>query len=421
MTTRVAFVSLAVVVIATASVCWLLFRVPADFHGILGLGREGAEVFGRALFGEPPAAVTTASFKVGLRIAMLVAWAAWIAAVATVPRMRIAPARLYVAGCLLVITVAVVMPPVLSRDAFGYVGYGNLGAAGLNPYIFATRLQMEALGDPLATFFVRDTPLGYGPGWAALATAISTLAAGRDLFVPMVVHKLIAALALLLAAEGVARLALRAGPHARYSTFLVVISNPLMVVEGPGMGHNDVLMLALMVWAAVLGVRDRWTAGSALMGLACAVKPVAATALLLFLLAAWLRQRNIARLSVQTFVAATPFVAFALFFGGPMLVLHAIGGQVNPGGGAPLFAVAAVLALAVGAWSVLRARQDPSAWLAGWIPTAAVLILFGTQYRFPWYACWLVVPALTGWSEKHRILLTGSATIAVLLSWLYTV
>ena len=55
------------------------------------------------------------------------------------------------------------------------------------------------------------------------------------------------------------------------------------------------------------------------------------------------------------------------------------------------------------------------------LAVAAALVTFGTQYRFPWYAIWLLVPALTGWTERHRILLTAAATLAILMSWLYTI
>ena len=422
MTSRLAVIAVSAVVIAMASISWILFLIPEDFHGLLGLGREGADVFGRALFGEPPAAIATEPFKLGLRVALLGAWAAWIVAVSAIhARFQIRPAALYGGGACLVVVLAVLMPPVLSRDAFGYVGYGNLAAADLNPYIFGNRAAMEALGDPLARFFVRDTPLGYGPGWAALAMGLSAVGAREGLFAQALLHKLVAALALLLAAEGAARLASGATVKLRTSTFLAVVLNPLLLVEGQGMGHNDLLMLAFMVWAAVLAVRHRWIGGAALMGFACAVKPIAATAVPLFLVASWVRERNLARLSIQAIATAVPFLAVSFLFGGPALVLRATSGQVNPGGGIGLFAVAAVMALGAGVWSVFRARADASAWLPGWVPTAAVLLLFGTQYRFPWYACWLVLPALTGWSEKHRILLTGSSAIAVLLSWLYTI
>jgi hypothetical protein len=422
MTSRLGVIAVSAVVIAMASMSWILFLIPDDFHGLLGLGREGADVFGSALFGQPPAPIATEPFKLGLRTALLAAWAAWIIAVSAIhARFQIRPAPLYGASVILVVAVAVAMPPVLSRDAFGYVGYGNLGAAGHNPYIFGNRTAMEAFGDPLARFFVRDTPLAYGPGWALLAMGISVLGASGGLFAQALLHKLVAALALLVAAEGAARLASEATATLRVWTFLAVVLNPLLLVEGPGMGHNDLLMLALMVWAAVLGVRHRWIAGAALMGFACAVKPIAATALPLFFVASWMRERNVPRLGIQGFAAIVPFLTFALLFGGPALVLRAMSGQANPGGGITLFAVAAVVALGAGVWSVFRARTDASAWLPGWIPMAAVLVLFGTQYRFPWYACWLVLPALTGWSEKHRILLTGSSAIAVLLSWLYTI
>jgi hypothetical protein len=414
------------VVAALSAMAALLFATPDGFMGVMGIGREGADVFGTTLMGRAVTPVTIPEFVWGFRTVLLAAWAAWLATVVVAHRgLSSSWIRLSVLTGGLAVVLAFVMPPVLSRDAFGYVAYGNLVARGLNPYVHGTHAGLEALGDPLARFMVRDTSLGYGPLWTLLAPALNFVGSACGLYGQAVAHKLAAALALIAVAFGASRLAEFSTSSLAKPTFVAVMLNPLLLVEGPGMGHNDLLMLALLVWSAVFGARSRWRVAALTIGLACAIKPVAVTAVPLIAFAAWASKRpamDWRDLPILATLVLAPFVGLSLLFGGPILVLRAIAGQANPGAGRLVFAVAVSLAMVWSLWTVWRQRESATpVWLLTWTAVAAALILFGTQYRFPWYATWLLVPALTGWDERHRITITVASTVAILLSWLYTV
>ena len=91
-------------------------------------------------------------------------------------------------------------------------------------------------------------------------------------------------------------------------------------------------------------------------------------------------------------------------------------GHVNKYG----LAAVAALALLWGARVIWTSRRQPQpAWLIAWAPTAAALILFGSHLRYPWYITWMLVPALTGWDERHKQWITVCVCAAILLSWLY--
>ena len=429
MSSRLAVPGTASSILSVLLIAALLYVAPARYDGVLGIGREGADVFCTALFGRAFPPLLPHQFNTTFRALLILSWLSWIVAVAGAHRgMPIARRELTFTAGALVVLVAIAMPPVLSRDAFGYVAYASVAAHDLNPYTHGTGAALQAVDDPLARFLFRDTPLGYGPLWTLTAIGLNALTSGA-LFAQAMAHKVLAALALLAIAAGAARLADSARRAIGQVTVLAVVLNPLLLVEGPGMGHNDVLMMALIVWSAVMCRSERWLTAALLVGLAGAIKPVAFTAVPLVAFEYLVRSRqpwsSKSLLSILSLVFLTfaPFVAASYCFGGPAVVLRATSGQLNPGrGGTIVFAFALGLALA---WSILtiwKARREAApAWLVAWIAVAAALVIFGTQHRFPWYAIWLLVPALTGWTERHRILITTAATLAILMSWLYTI
>lgn len=420
---------LVVIIVAwltgVSALALLLYAVPPGFVTLLGLGWEGPDIFKEAI---PAArAVTTAApetFVAGLRAVVLCIWAAWIAA--TVAAMRGIPSTwttLIGWFAVLVTAVALLMPPALSRDVLGYVAYGRLAFAhGLNPYTHGAQ-DLLAAGDPAAAFLVWETRLPYGPLWTLTAMAAAAAGSVGDLYGEVAAHKLIAAAALLFAAWGAARLV---GAHTRdlaKPTFLAVVLNPLLFVEGPGNGHNDILMMALVVWGAASCAGRRWRTGAVLVGLAAAIKLVALSIAPLILIDYWLRHARRASWTLVLIPALVlvPTLVLSIPFGGPVPVLQGVRMQAQLMGGtgsAPIV----LLGFGLGALMVWNSRARGSqGWLLAWVPVATALVFFATQYRYPWYATWLILPALTGATERHRQLLIAGCGIAVVLSWFYTV
>lgn len=177
------------------------------------------------------------------------------------------------------------MPGVFSTDIFSYLVYGQLaGVYGLNPYIHA---PSDLVGNPLVPYVYegwRSLSSPYGPVWssvsAALAPSLEPLAVEQQ----MVVHKLLMGavhlvnlgLVWLLLGRG----ALTAASSAvRVSTFAIFAWNPLVLLEMTGNGHNDGLMLMLLLAGLIpLASRrvqwrnQRWVLSGALLAASALVK-----------------------------------------------------------------------------------------------------------------------------------------------------
>ena len=180
-----------------------------------------------------------------------------------------------VAGCLAVAVVlrllALPLTPSLSDDVYRYLWDGRVAASGSNPYLLTPDDQSLAdLRDELwLSTAHRDVATVYPP------LALGMFAAAAALPRPILAYKLaltavdLAGCALLLA------LARRRG-NAR--TALAYVWNPLLVVEGAGMGHVDVLGASLViacVWLLSAG-RNAEAGGAAALAVLAKLVPLAA-------------------------------------------------------------------------------------------------------------------------------------------------
>ena len=97
----------------------------------------------------------------------------------------------------------------------------------------------------------------------------------------------------------------RLDPGRRAWSAVAVGANPLVLIEGPGMGHNDIVALVVVVfaiWLLVRVMKERW-AGLAFVGFALLVKLTAAPVLFVFL-HSFLRFRETYRDVFLTFLKA---------------------------------------------------------------------------------------------------------------------
>src|ERR1051325_4989511 len=116
----------------------LLYLVPLDAVGAMGLAPEGAERFQQALHIDVSQwRVSHAAFVIAFRALLGCQWVAWIALVARAFMGRLPHRTLVIAAPIVIVCLlAVTCPPVLSRDVFAYVAYGRLAFDhGLNPYV----------------------------------------------------------------------------------------------------------------------------------------------------------------------------------------------------------------------------------------------------------------------------------------------
>ncbi|WP_299536297.1 polyprenol phosphomannose-dependent alpha 1,6 mannosyltransferase MptB [uncultured Streptomyces sp.] len=175
-----------------------------------------------------------------------------------------------------------VVPPLHSADVYSYVAQGAMVLEGHDVYGEGPSVLDPAGrgGDAAASVghHWTHTPAPYGPFFLVLARAAAWLTGGA--IVPAVLlMRLVAVGSLVLVVWAVARLARDHGVGEGGALWLAAL-NPLLLVHVVGGIHNDGLMAGLTLAGAVLALRGRWVAGSALIGLAVLVKSPAAVALL---------------------------------------------------------------------------------------------------------------------------------------------
>lgn len=415
-------------VVAVLWLAWCLLRAPATFENAWGFAPEGRafttllEGIWRQELWSPDA------FALAFRGGLAVAWAGWLVLLVWAARpqsvVSVRAACVAVVGTSALVTIA--FPPALSRDVLGYVAYGRvLGVHGLNPYLHG-RQALETLGDPSAAFLVWNTPLPYGPLWVLFAAAVAVVGhITSGLWLELFLHKAAAAFALIIAAVTGADMVERRRPGARALAILVIGLNPLLLIEGPGTGHNDVSMTSLLVVAAALSTRNRPHAMAFVAGLATAVKPVALAALPILVTELWWRGARWQQLLRVGALSLLPTWIMSYTFGGPAVLIESVALRATSGIGNPPIVIAIALcgaALLVATHLRLAVTERVAgAWLVAWIPAAVVVGVIVMPINFPWYTTWALLPALTRLDHHGVPYLTLSTVLAGYLMWQYTV
>lgn len=159
-------------------------------------------------------------------------------------------------------------PPLFSRDGWSYAAQGALAANGISPYQHGPWLLSGPVHEAVdPRWWYTPTPYGPLPVWFGAEMARHT---GNPLML-VFGHRFLAMVGLVLLAWAVPRLARWCAADPALST-LVVIASPLMLANGVGGLHNDLLMVGLMAAALVVAADHGWVAGAAVGGLAAAVK-----------------------------------------------------------------------------------------------------------------------------------------------------
>jgi hypothetical protein len=204
----------------------------------------------------------------------------------------------------------VLVPPVGSADVYSYAAYGQIKAAGLDPYLTppdrAAELGVE--GGRWAQPPWGHTTSIYGPAATQLQAAVARLAGPS-------IRGTIAALAALNAVAflltGLLLLAAAWSPAARRRVGLLWWANPLLLYELVAGAHLDTIAVCLAVAGLVLLRRSRLL-GGVLGGLAVAVKaPMALVGAAM----AWADRRSPRRLAALAAGAAVAAGAFYLTAG----------------------------------------------------------------------------------------------------------
>ena len=178
-------------------------------------------------------------------------------------------------------------PPLFSRDLYSYVAQGLLAKAGHNPYSTSPSLLRN---NPVFLGIAQvwqHTPAPYGP-LALLTTNGAVRMAGNSLFSQIMVMRLPEIFGLLLLMFALPRLAVRLGADPLIALWLAVLS-PLSLISFVASGHNEGLMLGVLVVGILSVITERYFAGFALGATAATVK-LPALGLLAFPLAQHFRR-----------------------------------------------------------------------------------------------------------------------------------
>jgi hypothetical protein len=210
--------------------------------------------------------------------------------------------------------------------------------------------------------------------------------------------KLVAAGALVAAAYGGRRLAERMAPGRGDAVFTALLLQPFLLIEGPGNGHNDLVVVAFTLWALAAMAEERPRRALALVGVGAAVKFVP------LILAPWFMGRALRRgagasfLAVALVLAVAPLAASYLPFWDGMETLRGLERRwaiAQPSDGHPPWGAPLAVAAAYAALTVWVLGGDARRVVGGWVAAAIGTILLFRGLRYPWYLSWPLAAAVT--------------------------
>ena len=380
--------------------------------------------------------VETRTFVWMFRLLLASAWMAYATIVWTSYRHNVSLGRysLPAIGGLAVF-IALVFPPSLSSDVYAYVGWGRMVAIyGWSPYVH-TLGELAALGDPAGVIAPVPASSTHGPVWIAVVSAIVFALRGTTLLAQVVAFKLLAALALVAAAISGRRIAASYDRQRAELTLLAIGFNPLFLIEGPGNGHNDVLMVALMLASIAVMEKGRSRVGFLLLGLSVGVKFITASLvpwLLIEQLSRGRHHRRLATAALMLGLVLAPSLAGTSCSVGEQtrspgsrryssarsrqdVAVPADTGSSQPTAterigmaaarrAAILILIYAVLSLA------LRRSTVPGMYLSYRALFSLTLIVIGAPVPFAWYMVWPLSASLLRW-DRYGILVTAACVV----------
>jgi hypothetical protein len=324
-------------------------------------------------------------------VAALLAYAAGLALVSRFGEPRLATVAVLAVA---IQAAPLAAPLLLSTDAWTYWDYGRIAAVhDGDPYADAPRDFPSDPAFPYVGADWRDATSVYGPAFT-LASEPVALAAGSSSDAAAWIYKVLAALAILVAAGLAARLSPRPGFAAAFVGW-----NPVLAVHFAGGGHNDAWMAALVVGALALGASGRRQLAGTAWAVALFIKWVPLVLLPLRALEARANRRAVGHLGFACAFAAIALVATVRY---GLDWLGALGPLARNANQETSFAIPHRLAQLglprEAAWGLAAAAFVVAyGWLArealrgrARLGLAAGLLLLTVPYLAPWYTAWAV-------------------------------
>jgi len=322
--------------------------------------------------------------------------------------------------------------PLFSRDLYSYVAQGQLARHGLNPYVVApSALGPGNLLSSIASVW-RNTASPYGP----LFVSVSHLGAsvsGTSLVSQILVFRALELVGVVLLMCSLPVLARRLGDDPGLALWLAVLS-PLALFSFVSSGHNDALMIGLLIAGITLGTGGRLRWGVALCALAATIKLPAAAGIVFLVADAcsrldrsqrWRTVAESAAISVLVVVGVTvgaglgwtwlgptalhvptelrvlitPLVSVGTFVYG---VLHAVGLPVTRSATVTVVqGIGAVADVSGILWMVFHTKGRDAVRLCG---LALILFVVLSPTLWPWYLMWGVAVLAATSAQRSRAL-----------------
>lgn len=169
-------------------------------------------------------------------------------------------------------------PPLLSQDVYSYAAQGLMVVKGINPYHHGP--DVLGVNNPYYPYVDQlwgASPAPYGPVFMLLDAGV-VLLSGQHVLGTVVGLRLLSVLGVALIGIFLPKLARGMG-HDAATVFVLAILNPVTLLDLISAGHNDALMLGLLVWALYLASRRQPIWAIVVCTLAAAVKAPAAIGL----------------------------------------------------------------------------------------------------------------------------------------------
>jgi hypothetical protein len=311
-------------------------------------------------------------------------------------------------ACLL----ALLMPVVFSSDVYAYAGYGDMALHGINPYAHARIALRDPLLDAMVWQWGNPPPMCvYGPAFVWLAQGIVALLLPLGAAAPLWAFRILACLALVACAP-LAYAAFKPLGEKRARLAAAGIALNPMAIWACAEGHNDAIVLAIVLAGFALAARSRAFAGALLIALGALVKAPALAAAGGYALAVWNNR------ALRRPVIAGAIAGAAIVFAIAAPLEYGVRAHLAPAGhyfpqfslqylSLPLALLLCMVFAILGVRDVLRGSLQGAAYLG----FAAFMAI---PNPYPWYGLWLLPLAFLGEDARVMWALVAASLLIVL-------
>lgn len=396
------------------------------------LGFLGGALLCRLWLQHPPQAVNTdlsqplavVTYWQGYGALMFLAFAVAIgiaiAGYADALRGKISPAAATIA-CVLACGAALAFPVVFSSDVYAYAGYGDLALHGIDPYAHLRIALRDPLLDAVQWQWGNPPPMCvYGPAFVWLAREIVALTLPSGAAAPLWALRAIACAALVLCVPLAYAAFAPFGDRARRIAAAGIALNPI-AIWACAEGHNDALLLAIVLAGFALVQRNRVFAGALAVALSALVKAPGLIAAALYAAASWHDRERRMRVLGGALLGAAVVAGLALpleygvqthmagaghYF--PQYSLQALAALILP---VPLAYAVVIAPCALAALCGIRMLAAGNMRGALWFALAAWCAV---PNPYPWYALWILPVAFLVWETPEARAIVAASLLAAL-------